>query len=281
VQARTFAADAYTIVNGGFAARLDGEPTGGTTTWLDFPTQTLELDPGKGLNQTFTVRVPADAQPGEYLTSLVVQNATPLGGSSATGEGIAFKQIVRQAIAVSITIPGPLTPGLAIGQATHRTVAEKSSVAVALQNTGNVKIKPNGLFTLFDETGLEISRYRIAMDSFYAGTDTFVEVPFAQRLNPGDYTATLELSEGDDRLASSVSLAFQVPLAQADLVPQPLGSAPQLATVNQTALAPLNPTLPQLGDLSWPWMLAIVGLLLVIAELGWLVVRSRPHPARV
>ena len=31
IVARTFAADAYSMVNGGFAVRLEGEPSGGTT----------------------------------------------------------------------------------------------------------------------------------------------------------------------------------------------------------------------------------------------------------
>src|SRR4051812_9477393 len=35
VKARTYAADVYTLINGGFGVRLDGEATSGTTLWLD------------------------------------------------------------------------------------------------------------------------------------------------------------------------------------------------------------------------------------------------------
>ena len=45
VLTRSFAADAYSIVNGGFAVRLDGEPTSGTTTWLSYPTEDVDLSP--------------------------------------------------------------------------------------------------------------------------------------------------------------------------------------------------------------------------------------------
>ena len=97
VSARTFAADAYTLVNGGFGARLDGEATSGTTAWLDYAPQTLDLTAGASVQRSFVVAVPADAAPGEYLTSLVIQNAEPVTGSGGQGEvGVAFRQVNRQ-----------------------------------------------------------------------------------------------------------------------------------------------------------------------------------------
>src|SRR5215213_5734403 len=38
-EARTFAADAYTIVNGGMGVREDGSEPTGVTSWLDYPTE--------------------------------------------------------------------------------------------------------------------------------------------------------------------------------------------------------------------------------------------------
>jgi hypothetical protein len=114
------------------------------------------------------------------------------------------------------------------------------------------------------------------MDSFYAGTGTFVEVPFAQRLNPGDYTASLSLSEDGNVLASSTSLAFQVPSLAADLVPQPIGGTAQRAPVSQ---APVNQSLPQPGPVVWPWALALVALLGLLGLIGRSAMRSRSHAA--
>src|SRR5438046_263840 len=74
-EARTFAADVYTIVNGGFGAKLDDEHKAGTTLWLDYASKTLLLPAGKALQQSFTVQVPIGTLPGEYITSLVVQNS--------------------------------------------------------------------------------------------------------------------------------------------------------------------------------------------------------------
>ncbi len=294
VSARTFAADAYTLVNGGFGARLDGEATSGATAWLDYAPQTLDLDAGASIERSFVVAVPAGAAPGEYLTSLVIQNAEPVSGGVGAGEvGFAIRQVNRQVIAVSVTVPGLLVPRLEIGAASHRTVAGKSSIAIAVKNTGNVRLKPAGELVLRDAAGAEISRYPIAMDSFYAGTETFVEVPFAQRLNPGAYSATLSLADatGGGVAVASAPLPVPVPTLEEEAgVPQtPVGTAtvPQPAHVNQggpaggTAQlaampAPSTPTSPIFLVVGGLGMLAVA----VGAGAGFgLIVRRRPPPA--
>ena len=42
-KAETYAANVYSIVNGGFAARLAGQAETGVTTWLDYPEQAVTL----------------------------------------------------------------------------------------------------------------------------------------------------------------------------------------------------------------------------------------------
>jgi hypothetical protein len=235
VRARTYAADAYTIINGGFGARLDGEPTSGTTRWLDYPVDTLELAPRAGVQRMFKVSVPADTKPGEYITSLVIQSAE----SQPTGStGVAIRQVLRQAVAVAVSVPGPHTPGLVIGAATYRTIAGTSMVAVVVKNTGNVHLKPSGEFVLHDAKGTEISRYPIAMDTVYAGTSTFIEVPFNGRLNPGKYTVALTLTDSKQQAPASVQAApLIVPSLETEGVPAPIGVVPPPAPINQLPIA--------------------------------------------
>ena len=68
LHARTFAADTYTIVNGGMGVREAGSETTGVTTWIDYPTETLTLAPSSTTERSFTVTVPDDAPPGQHLT---------------------------------------------------------------------------------------------------------------------------------------------------------------------------------------------------------------------
>lgn len=189
--ARTYAANVYTIINGGFGARLRDEPQGGTTEWLEYATDLLELPVGGRMRRSFSVAVPADAAPGEYITSLVLENEEPFRRPGA----LTLNQVVRQAVAIVVTVPGRRSPGLAIGAASHKVVAEISVVAVAVENTGNVRLKPLITFALFDPMGTLVSQTTVPMDTFYAHTATFVEVPLAVLLPAGSYTIKLAVED--------------------------------------------------------------------------------------
>ena len=58
ISARTYAADVYTIINGGFGGRLRDDPRTGMTEWIDFPTDVVDLAPGEGTHRSFKVTVP-------------------------------------------------------------------------------------------------------------------------------------------------------------------------------------------------------------------------------
>jgi hypothetical protein len=189
IAARTYAADVYTIINGGFGASLRDQPRTGTTTWVFYPTSVVSLGAGERTRRSFTIAVPRDAGPGEYITSLVLENNQPILGAGAVG----LSQIVRQAVAVVVTVPGLRSPQLAIGSATHQVLAGRSIVRVAVQNPGNVRLKPSVGFSLIDAAGSLVSQTTMQMDTFYARTNTFVEFPIATLLAPGTYTVRLRL----------------------------------------------------------------------------------------
>lgn len=207
IAARTYAADVYTIINGGFGADLRDQKAAGTTTWLDYPTQVLDLQPDRATVRTFSLTVPKGTPAGEYVTSVVLENDAPIKGSG----GVALDQVVRQAVAVAVRVPGPWQPGLAIGSASHKIAAERSVVAVEVSNTGNRRLTPPATLVLHDETGAVVSEATVAMDSFYAGTDTKVEITLATILQPGAYTVDLTLDDDEhDAHAAADGLALTV-----------------------------------------------------------------------
>jgi hypothetical protein len=206
ITARTYASDVYTIIDGGFGARLRDEPQTGVTGWLDYRTDVVGLAIGESIRQTFQVAVPRDTGPGEYITSLVLENEDPIRDSGP----VALDQIVRQAIAVVISVPGLRAPALSIGRASHAVVAGKSVVAIAVGNPGNVRLKPLAAFTLRDAAGLQVSQGTLAMDTFYAGTSTSIEVPLDRLLLPGTYTVRLSLDDAVQRARAAGVAEFVV-----------------------------------------------------------------------
>lgn len=191
VRARTYAADVYSIINGGFGARLRDEPISGSTTWLDYSTAVLDIEPGEAVRRTFTVTVPGAAGPGEYTSSVVVENEEPL----VSGEGVAFNQFVRTAVAVLVVVPGPAQAAAELGEARHSIFDGRSVVGVAIDNVGDLLLRPAGSFSIVTDVGDPVDDRQVAMDSVYARTSTWLEVVLDRPLAPGRYLARVDLAD--------------------------------------------------------------------------------------
>jgi hypothetical protein len=262
--ARTYAADVYTIINGGFGGRLRDDKRTGMTDWVDYRSALLTLPADEVTRRTFTVAVPADAPPGEYITSLVLENDQPIRSTGA----LTVDQIVRQAVAVVVTVPGLRSPQLVVGAATHQLVAGRSIVSVAVANPGNVRLKPYIDVTLVDAAGAQVSHTGLQMDSFYAHTDTFVEVPLDALLLPGRYTVRLALEDVANDLRvdeGAIPLVVEAPPATADGTEDGSG----LTTVIQAIGG---------GALSIPIWTVLLGIVVLLGGIGlglFLVVTRR------
>jgi hypothetical protein len=265
VAVRTYAADVYTIVNGGFGGRLRDEPRTAMTAWLDYPTAVHDLQPGGHLRQSFTVAVPRDASPGEYITSIVLENDIPIAGDGP----LALDQVVRQAVAVVVTLPGPRLPALTIGAAGHRLVAGRSVVSVAVANPGNIRLKPIVEFALSNAAGSVVAESTVPMDTFYARTETSIEVPLSGQLPPGAYTIRLSL---DDAMQGARAVEPAIPLTVEKPPIVAAGDAPGAALIAiGEGGGPLGGGLPVVAIL-------LAAGLVPIALLGrvWIVRRRSP-----
>jgi hypothetical protein len=261
VRALTYPADVYSIVNGGFGAALRGSLVSGSTSWLSYPTGELTLNPGRAAVREFTLTIPPGTPSGEYVTSIVLENAVPLHGTGT----VALDQIIRQAVAVAIRVPGPLRPSLGIGAASHKVAAARSVVAVGVTNTGNQMLKPAAALTIHDHGGTLVAHATVPMDSFYAGTTTKVEITLEEQLSPGRYSADLVLKDAETGAqATARDLPFMVapPASQTG----PNGVSQQVFDVLQS---------PGRG-LGLPAVLAAVALLAITVVL----VRRRRRRAR-
>lgn len=246
VVASTYLADIYSLVNGGMGVRLKGEPMSGMTNWIDYPGEELTLDARTAVQRSFMLRVPADAAPGEYLASVVLQGAPT---TLTTSENpVALSQVVRQAMAIAITIPGPQHAELELGAVSHRVNNGTSLLVVELRNAGNVRVRPSGELVLRDSAGAELSRYPLELGSLYAGTSTTLEVPFAGTLPEGGYSVSLSLA--DPSRGAQIQVA-DLPV-HVDPAPTPeaavAGTVPQPAPLNLPTAAPAGGSQPSAGQ---------------------------------
>jgi hypothetical protein len=191
----TYAADIYTRVNGGSESRLMDEPTSGATLWLDYPSETFDLAPGEELIRDIVVTVPEGTSPGEYTSSVVIQNRDPIEASTEGGMGML--QVIRQAIAVAVTVPGPAEPALAIDEATYSLAPAYAAVMVSVENSGNIRLAPVATMALTDANGEEVTSATITMDTFFPGTHANLEFPLVRTLEPGEYHVAFSIEDAD------------------------------------------------------------------------------------
>jgi hypothetical protein len=205
--ARTYAADVYSLVNGGFGAELFGDDVSGTTTWLSYPTAEFTLGPREATLVTFEVEVPAGTAAGQYVAALVIENVEPVRDPGL----VALDQVNRNAIAVAIEVPGAREPALAIGGVAHKSVLGTSFLVFDVINPGNTHLRPAGAFRLLDAGGSPVSGGSLAMDIIYAGTRTQLEAALSDPLPRGDYCAELTLTDPETGATATIECTALTP----------------------------------------------------------------------
>jgi hypothetical protein len=267
--ADVYAADAYTLRNGGFGARGIEDELTGVTQWVNYTAEEFDLEPETEHIETITIDVPDDVAPGEHMTSMVIQNQEPTS-LTEEGAGIQLDQVSRHAIAIMINIEGEREYGMEIGQAEHRQTGHSSSAYIEVANTGNAMIRPDsGEFRLEDDTGFEMLSTEASMKVIYAGHETHFALNLGERLEPGDYYVWLYL-EDEER---DVSAGGERLLLHVEEPPEPevVDEDGGMAGLIQPPRLPGDG-----GDGSWLTLIAIIAAVSLIAALvGVLLGRRR------
>jgi hypothetical protein len=247
-------------LTGGFGAKdRDSTPTGATA-WLTYPTEVLQLPAGQANVRTFTLTVPAGTAPGDCVSGLVLENDAPIQGSGS----VALNQIIRQVIAVSIHVSGPLQPALALGTASHKISGDGSVLAVQIKNTGTTNLKPAGTLLIQDHDGKTVSQAAVSLESVYARTDTQSETTLNGKLQPGDYTVTVTVADPATKTSATGTIPFTV-------------TDQALANSGSTGQGPLPQIIQDAGTGPWPWVTAL--LVLAVLAVILLIRRSKRDTA--
>jgi hypothetical protein len=200
--AQVFPADVFTLHGGGMGMADIDDPRTGATEWIGLEPAELELEPGGSVEQAFSVSVPEDTPPGDYISSLVIQNAEPV--EIGDEEGTQFDQTVRQGIAVAIDVPGDRIPAFEITGISHDVTGERSVVEVDVENIGNTHLRPRGTFEFKNAEGDVLADSSVWLDTVYAGTATVLEVNFTTVLPPGEYLISMSLEDEEAGASSAV-----------------------------------------------------------------------------
>ena len=268
--------DAETAQTGGSAFADAAATPAAAATWLQLDESQVTIEPGEQVSVAFTVQPPAGTAPGQYLAGITafIPAVVEASLSDAGQAGASVTMQTRYVIGVQVDVPGAWTPQMTITGASAMEQPSGTKLGIAMENTGDTFIKPEGKVTLSNADLTPILEQPIALGTFLTGTELTYPVAWPGAPLGGDYGVAVELNYGDNQVAS-----YRGMLTVSDNAPV---AAPAPGAETQPAVAPETAPVPEpASSLIQSWMiLAIIGLLaLMVVGLGVALLRSRRRSA--
>lgn len=194
LEARLEAVDAFTAATTGASYGAPGSQPSGTATWIVVSTPVVTLQPGEERAVDFTVYVPDDAGPGQYLAGMsasvpLPETAEPAGTVPANASAFDITLQGQRVIAVEIDVAGDRRPTLEVTGARATATPDGLALLVGISNTGNAFARGNGTVEVAD-TGLA---HDFEIDTFVPGTDIELRVPWTKDVVPGTHDISVQL----------------------------------------------------------------------------------------
>ncbi|MBS2036014.1 hypothetical protein JST97_13580 [bacterium] len=154
---RVYNTHSETGPNGQISSPLFGEPVKEAGQWLTLEKNALTLDGGGQDELGFSVTVPKDTKPGEYIAFIMVEptpesvdrQSPPQSQAGEREASFRLRINSRFALAVVVRVPGQLDNAIRLGELS-KTVTDDGQLVlrVGLENLGNTYFKPNGRWSL-------------------------------------------------------------------------------------------------------------------------------------
>jgi hypothetical protein len=268
--ARLYPVDGATGQTSGVVFLNREDPRAAAGTWLDPALQTLNLGPGESRVAGFSVRVPADAQSGQHVAGLAVEDAAPKqpesesSGPQKEKAGFSVTVLSRAVIAVQLNLPGPQVDELQVSSIASDGNEGYQRLLVGLKNNGNTMEKPTGSLQVMDAGGHVLQDLPLKLDTLLP--QTAIDYPVAvqnRALGAGDYHTTLTLDYGQGKqLRASLPLHISpAAAAQVFQAPKALAPAGSHGAVDHASGAAL--------------MLGLIGVVLAVVAVGGFLLAHR------
>jgi hypothetical protein len=201
IDVRIAGLDGYTSDATGAAYTTPGEVAKRAGTWIVVATPELTMQSGESRDVDFTVHVPANAKPGQYLAAVGIW--VPLASSTTTlpgGQHAGFAVTLQgeRVIAVEIVVPGPAHASLEVSGVRPVAAPDGLRLQVAMANTGNAFTHGSGVVTVAD-TKLD---FPFNIDTFVSHTAITFRVPWTRTVVPGTHPVSIKLTYDGNRVTT-------------------------------------------------------------------------------
>jgi len=165
-----------------YANRQD--PVAKAGAWLSPAISQIRVAPHSERNVDFTVRVPADASPGDHLAGVAVEDAHP----RTSGGGFAVTEVIRAVVGVQVQVPGPALFHAHVDGVDLAPLAGAGTGAVVIHigDDGDRLGKPHLCVSLSGPHGYGRA-VDTQLDTLLPGDTIPFPLPWPDTLKPGDY----------------------------------------------------------------------------------------------
>jgi|SRR4051812_26313217 hypothetical protein len=193
--------DGYTSDATGAAYTTPGRVAEKAGTWIVVSTPELTLAPSEERDVTFTLHVPKNAKPGEYLGAIglwvpLESSSTTVPGGTQAGFAVTLQG--ERVIAVEVVVPGPTQASLAVTGVKPAAGPDGLRLQVGIANKGNTFTHGSGVVTVAD-TQLN---YPFKIDTFVSHTAITYRVPWTRTVVPGNHDVSIKLTYDDGRVTT-------------------------------------------------------------------------------
>lgn len=196
------AVDAMTGAQTGASYGTPGSAARHTARWIAVRQRQLKLGARENRTVGFTVAIPNDAAPGQYLAGMSASvardatSATPEAGNSEAAFAIRLRS--QRVIAVQIDVPGGKAPELVVTKARPVARSDMINLALSIENRGNAFAHGTGLVSA-PATGF---RKEFKIDTFVSHTAIEMTIPWTRNAKVGRHEVRAQLAYEDGRRAN-------------------------------------------------------------------------------
>ncbi len=174
--------------------------------WIEVNSTDIALQPQQEIPLTFTITVPANAEPGGHYASILLQ----AGGDVIEGGGASVTQRVGSLILLRVS--GNVTENASIETFSIPKYSQTTplNITLRLKNEGNTHIRPKGTIIITDMFGKKVDELPLNGQNVLPGVVRKMDTEWNKPNALGYYTATLVATYGQQNLPLTAATKFMV-----------------------------------------------------------------------
>ncbi len=214
VEVRIYPVDAVTTKDGAFAPEPEDKEKVDVGAWTTISVSELSLEPNETKAVDFTLKVPENAEVGDHMGAIIVQNKE----IPEAEKGTAMRVATRVGARIYLTVPGEMIKELELKEFSYKIEENQVVFYLTLTNKGNVRILPKGEIEIKDKGGKAVDKIKITEREVFP-EDT-IELPTKwEKTISGKFTALAEVSYDAEKTLTK-ELSFEVEGVQGTQEPQ-------------------------------------------------------------